>query len=73
MEEGRVGEDWGPVDVDRYLELEKEVEDIGRYLEEEAEEVDTCEGCRYDQPNQQAHMGPGGCLDEGVDKDCWPY
>ncbi len=24
--------------------------------------VSSCIGCREDQPNQQAHMDPGGCL-----------
>ena len=32
-----------------------------------AEERPTCSGCREDQPNQQAHMGPGGCLDDTPD------
>lgn len=26
-----------------------------------------CSGCAEDQPNQQAHMGPGGCLDDTPD------
>jgi hypothetical protein len=29
--------------------------------EEEAEEETTCWGCAEGQPNQQAHMEPGGC------------
>lgn len=72
MEEGEVGEDWGPIDVDRYLEMEKEAEEISQYLDDEAEEVDTCVGCREDQPNQQAHMGPGGCLADDVDEGLFP-
>ena len=24
--------------------------------------LETCVGCLEDQPNQLAHMGPGGCL-----------
>jgi hypothetical protein len=69
MEEGKVGEEMGPIDVDSYLEAEE----ISQYLDDEAEEVDTCEGCREDQPNQLAHMGPGGCLAEDVDEGLFPY
>lgn len=67
MEEGIVGEEeeWGPIDVDRVL--------LKYYLDDEAEEVDTCEGCREDQPNQLAHMGPGGCLADNVDEGLFPY
>jgi hypothetical protein len=26
-------------------------------------ELPDCDGCRYDHPGQEAHMGPGGCLE----------
>ncbi len=28
-----------------------------------------CEGCRENQPNQAAHMAPGGCLSDDVNND----
>ena len=32
-----------------------------------ADSADNCIGCLENQPNQQAHMGPGGCLYEDLD------
>ena len=32
-----------------------------------ADSADNCIGCLENQPNQQAHMGPGGCLYEELD------
>ena len=26
--------------------------------------AETCRGCEEEQPNQLAHIGPGGCLEE---------
>ena len=39
------------------------------YIERNFEETDLtnekkCIGCLYDEPNQMAHIGPGGCLGE---------
>lgn len=34
----------------------------GGYTAPPAPESPTCSGCRDNQPNQQAHMDPGGCL-----------
>lgn len=38
--------------------------------DEDEEEQHTCQGCQEDQPNQMAHMEPGGCLyDESLEVD----
>ena len=28
-----------------------------------------CLGCLYDEPNQMAHIGPGGCLGDDEDEE----
>ena len=32
----------------------------------------TCQGCHENEPNQMAHMGPGGCLAEAEEEEIYP-
>jgi hypothetical protein len=42
-------------------------------LEEPSEIISSCWGCREDQPNQLAHIDPGGCLYEEDSVDGYDY
>lgn len=46
-----------------------EFEEELRILYRNKTSLETCVGCLEDQPNQLAHMGPGGCLYYGSDDD----
>tara|TARA_Y100000389_G_scaffold204526_2_gene257716 strand:+ start:10573 stop:11628 length:1056 start_codon:yes stop_codon:yes gene_type:complete len=39
--------------------------------QEENESPSTCTGCHQNQPNQLAHTGPGGCMEDNEVPDCW--
>ena len=39
------------------------------YMENHLKQL-SCQGCREDQPNQMAHMEPGGCLYEEYVEEC---
>lgn len=49
-------------------EHKKLIEEFEKYLEVfgkgDTTHGITCQGCLEDQPNQLAHMGPGGCIEE---------
>lgn len=57
-------------------EKQKLVEKFSKYIEDNFSKEDTsndvvlkCLGCLYDEPNQMAHIGPGGCLGEDDDEE----
>ena len=51
-------------------ELQADAEELQADAEEPAAEV-TCSGCLTHQPNQLAHVGPGGCLGEEETPESW--
>ncbi len=51
-----------PVDDDDEATTEDTEEDDDGEVEEEVFGKSTCWGCQTNQPNQLAHMDPGGCL-----------
>ena len=73
-EEAYTGSETEDDDEDNYSVYSEDEE-----TEEETEEVEpgtadeygpSCQGCQEDQPNQMAHMSPGGCLyDESLEMD----
>lgn len=59
------------VDVDA---LDRMINFLLSIIEADVDPPVTCLGCKYDQPNQGAHMGRGGCLEsEGDDLEDDPW